>query len=636
MFRKNNAHLQTVMLSSVDALPEKQQRRLAESWAGTFYRELFSRIDESPFAVLYSDKASRPNIPVNVLVALEYLKAGRGWCDEEMQDAFQFDVQVRYALGYRNLGEGAFELRTVYNFRARLSKHMQRTGENLLDQAYAAVTDAQVAAFGLKTDKLRMDSSQIASNIRQMSRLQLLVEVVQRVYRLLNDEEQAGYAADFAPYVGCTAGQYTYRVKYGETAPHIERIGLLMQKLLTELAAAHGETSSYQLLRRVFHEHFALEEAAVRPKQGRELRADSLQAPDDSEATYREKAGRGYKGYVVNATETCEPSNPFQLIIDVQVESNTTDDSVLLTTALPELVERSQVSELYTDGGYNSPAVDAALAEHQVVHVQTAIRGGQADSKRLSLKDFAIETTQSGTPVKLTCPGEQTVAVSTGRTPVWFNVRFDAERCASCPFFGTPCPAKPGKRDPRPLLRFTKDEVALAQRRRRSATARRSGRNLRSAVEATIRSLKLPFNDDQLPVRGRFRVSCMMLGSAAWTNVRRINRYLNTRDRLKAKNGVQNPVVHITTAIQHVLNASFGLFTRLRPLSTSYFEQLPISHSDAPAASPGLPRPLLSHLCLLPSAQVPLDRVLSVESYLWYATKRTNFGIKGIGHRSAA
>lgn len=595
MFRKNNAHLQTVMLSSVDALPEKQQRRLAESWAGTFYRELFSRIDETLFAELYSGKDSRPNIPVNVLVALEYLKAGRGWCDEEMYDAFLFDVQVRYALGYRNLGEGAFDLRTVYNFRTRLSKHMQERGENLLDQAYAAITDAQVAAFGLKTDKLRMDSSQIGSNIRQMSRLQLLVEVVQRVHRLLNDEEQAHYAADFAPYLQGTAGQYTYRVKYGETAPHIERIGLLMQKLLAELAAAHGETSSYQTLRRVFHEHFALEEAAVRPKQGRELRADSLQAPDDWEATYREKAGCGYKGYVVNATETCDSSNPFQLIIDVQVESNTTDDSVLLTTALPELVERSQVSELYTDGGYNSPAVDAALAEHQVVHVQTAIRGGQADSKRLSLKDFAIETTQSGTPARLTCPGGQTVAVSTGQTAEWFNVRFGAEHCASCPFFGTLCPAKPGKRDPRPLLRFTKDEVAVAQRRRRSAVARRSGRNLRSAVEATIRSLKLPFNNDQLPVRGRFRVRCMMIGSAAWTNVRRINRYLNTRDRIKAENGVQNPVEQVTTDVQGVLSAFSSLSSRLRPPRTRFFHQLPTSQSQAPASSLGLPRPLLSH-----------------------------------------
>lgn len=61
------------------------------------------------------------------------------------------------------------------------------------------------------------------------------------------------------------------------------------------------------------------------------------------------------KGYVMNATETCNPSNPFQLVVDVQAESNITDDSVLLTTALPELVERTDVNELYTDGGASRP-----------------------------------------------------------------------------------------------------------------------------------------------------------------------------------------------------------------------------------------------------------------------------------------
>ena len=603
MFRKNDAHLQTVMLSSVDALPEKQQRRLAESWAGTFYRELFSRIDETLFAVLYSDKASRPNIPVNVLVALEYLKAGRGWSDEEMHDAFVFDVQVRYGLGYRNLGEGAFELRTVYNFRARLSEHMQQTGENLLDQAFAAVTDGQIAAFGLKTDKLRMDSSQIASNIRQMSRLQLLVEVVQRVQRLLNDEEQARYGADFAPYTQGKAGQYVYRVKYGETAAHLERIGALMHKLIGELAPSHAEAPIYQMLQRVFHEHFVIEAPGLRIKQGHELRADSLQAPDDPEATYRKKAGCGYKGYVLNATETCDPSNPFQLVVDVQADSNTTDDSVLLTTALPELVERTDVSEIYTDGGYNSPKVDAALAEHQITHVQSAIRGSKPRGKRLNLADFTIQLAQDDTPTTLTCPSGQTVTVEAGRKAGRFSVCFDAQKCAACPLFGGSCPAQPGKRDPRPVLRFTQGEAVVARRRQRTAQARASRRNLRSAVEATIRSIKLPFNDDQLPVRGRFRVTCMLIGSAALTNVRRINRYQNTRNHPKAENGGPNPIAQVTTDLQRSSMAFFDLFARLRRPWTRYFEPPSISQPSAQRSSSNLPRPLPGYSGLLSSAQ---------------------------------
>jgi len=37
-------------------------------------------------------------------------------------------MQVRYALGYQQLGAGDFELRSLYNFRQRLSRYMQAHG----------------------------------------------------------------------------------------------------------------------------------------------------------------------------------------------------------------------------------------------------------------------------------------------------------------------------------------------------------------------------------------------------------------------------------------------------------------------------------------------------------------------------
>ncbi|MCX6053702.1 MAG: hypothetical protein NTZ74_02075, partial [Chloroflexi bacterium] len=103
------------------------------------------------------------------------MKAGNGWTDEEMLDNFGYNSQVRYALGFRQLGDGDFEPRTLYYFRERLSRYMQETGINLLDHASLAlparasveqVTDQQLAAYHLKTGKQRMDSTQIASNIR--------------------------------------------------------------------------------------------------------------------------------------------------------------------------------------------------------------------------------------------------------------------------------------------------------------------------------------------------------------------------------------------------------------------------------------------------------------------------------------
>jgi hypothetical protein len=93
MFRKNQKHSQPALISAISDLPENQRERLEQSWAGTFYREFFCRIDEGSFAVLYSDQPSRPNIPVNVLVGLEAIKAGFGWSDEERYEAFLMHYQ---------------------------------------------------------------------------------------------------------------------------------------------------------------------------------------------------------------------------------------------------------------------------------------------------------------------------------------------------------------------------------------------------------------------------------------------------------------------------------------------------------------------------------------------------------------
>ena len=94
----NNTHLQPLLISNINDLAPKQRLGLEQSLAGTFYQELFCRINEEAFAGLYADVPSRPNIPVNVLVGLETLKSGIGWSDEELYDHFLYDLQVRYAV----------------------------------------------------------------------------------------------------------------------------------------------------------------------------------------------------------------------------------------------------------------------------------------------------------------------------------------------------------------------------------------------------------------------------------------------------------------------------------------------------------------------------------------------------------
>ena len=68
-----------------------------------------------------------------------------------------------------------------------------------------------------------------------MNRLQLLVEVLQRVHRMLKEEDQKGNAEAFTPFILGHSGQYVYHLKGQDTSEHLQKIGELMQRLLAEL-----------------------------------------------------------------------------------------------------------------------------------------------------------------------------------------------------------------------------------------------------------------------------------------------------------------------------------------------------------------------------------------------------------------
>lgn len=557
MFRENNQHGQSHLFSTLSDLPAGMREMLEQSWAGVFRREVFERLNEKPFAALYRENDSRPNVAVNVLVCLDVLKSGFGWTDEQMYQAFVFDLQVRYALGYENLGDGHFHMRTVYNFRQRLSQHMQRTGENLLEQAFEAITDKQIGALALQTDKLRVDSTQIASDMRTGSRLQLLVEVLGRVYMMLTPQDQERYAELLAPYSKGKASHFVYRLQRGQYAEKLAGIGPVMHQLLAELASDYGDEEAYGLLQRAFGDHFIWTEAEQRLKEPGELSGESLQAVSDPEATYRTKQGKSYQGYVSNITETCNPENPVQLIVKVQTEANVSDDQQMLVEALPNLQERTEVKELYTDGGYNGPDLDEALDDTAIVHKASAIRGGRPAEGQLGLADFGWESNDDGRPVQLTCPQGQVIPVEPGRGRNRFIARPDGAACEACPLLAL-CPMRPQGNERTSILYFNQRSFRVALKRQQVAAGQGAG-NLRAAVEATVRSVKQPFRHGRVLLRGRFRVACAVLGSALMVNVRRLH-------RAHAQKPTQSPANQSDLAILAPFARIFGLITALTGL----------------------------------------------------------------------
>ena len=227
---------------------------------------------------------------MSVLVALEALKAGLGWSNEELYENYCFDLQVRHALGYDRLGDGDFEIRTRYYLRERLSQYNAEQGINLLEKAFEQITDAQIVDLKVPTGMQRMDSTQIANNIVSASRLQLLVEGRSAgpthpaclAARPGSEADRARLSETLTPYTRDSARHYTYRVKGQEAVQeHLQRIGQTIHALLQDLKSRYAAETAYQVMERIFTENFHLVESGPRPKENAEITSACVQSVDD-------------------------------------------------------------------------------------------------------------------------------------------------------------------------------------------------------------------------------------------------------------------------------------------------------------------------------------------------------------------
>jgi len=531
MFRRNEQHRQKSFFDGEHLLPQRLRQRLRGSWAGTFYRQVFCRIDEESFAVLYSEKASRPNVPVNVLVGAEILKTGFGWSDEQLYEQVCFNLQVRHALGLDDLRAELFDLRTVYNFRRRVREYAEGRGVNLFGAVFEQVTDEQLEAITIETGWQRMDSTQVLSNLAQMTRLELIVSVVQVACRQLDDGAQAPWREGLAPYLKGRPQQVCYRIKGDEVDTHLERLGQILVELAAGLRLQTPASDAAALVERILKEQYDLQDDGTLALRSVEaVSAGSLQSPHDPHATYRVKGGTAYRGgYVINVSETCDPDNPLQLVTDVEVAPNQTDDSHLLERSLDRQGERGICVEKVTvDGGYTGPTAERAAERHRVDLRATRVRGRGSAPHRLGWETYSWMIGRDRQPLRVGCPKGQIATLEPGGTKGRFIARFDHAACAACPLFKHGCRVHPRRAGPTLYVRRRTIEVAW---RRQQLCPQDTP--IRAVIEATIRSLKRPFRAGKLPVRGLTRAKMVVYGSALMVNLRRLHRHVAAQRQQK-------------------------------------------------------------------------------------------------------
>ncbi len=440
MFRKNEEYKQERLDSTVKRLPESMKKELENDWSSTFYEYGFCNIDEEKFAILYDQEGySCPNKPVNELVSLEIMKSTFDWSDDQLRKEYFFNLRVNYALGREEVGEKTLAEKTLNNFRRRLLEYEKETGRNLMKEVFKDIRDELMDEFDIDGDLQRMDSTMIEANIKNLTRLDLFVRVLHNFLNDLHDDELEKIPDEISKFKDEENLNLAYRLKKKEAEEKLEKIAEYTAQIKDRFEddEKYNELKSFEHVRRVLDEQCyripeleddetSLEDDEnseenewkpvkkwgrsdeekddenndedetqkenVRLKDPENISSGSLQNPYDDEATYREKNSEKYQGYKANWSETCSPENDFQIVTEVDLDTNNTEDPKMLEDSVGELSDQTGLEDMINDAGYSGDDVEDECDSNEVTQHFSGIKGRSVDEdERIPLGEVEFD-----------------------------------------------------------------------------------------------------------------------------------------------------------------------------------------------------------------------------------------------------
>lgn len=549
MFKKNEGYRQYDLFGLTSSLSSKQNNILSKSIEHRFLTNIFSKINESDFRVLYSDKKSRPNTPVNQLVGALILKHLFNWTYDDLFRNLNFNILTRYAIGINSLDEDVFSEATIFNFQNKVIEHFVSTGNDLLTVVFDGLTLDQLNEFGIQSDIQRGDSFLMGSNIFDYTRLQLLIEVLLRLYRILNKEDKERFFNILKDYTKQTSGQYIYKVEKEKLPKEIDKLAKIYHNLFMEAKPKYSETSMFKIFERVYFEHFVIIKDKVEVIPSNNLNSSILMSPDDDTATYRDKRSKNSKGYSGHISETANPENELNLITDIAVVPNNVDDAKILEDRLPIMVKKTpNLNEYHSDGNYGSPKVDEEMESNTIMQIQNAIRGRKAYAK------FIIRQTDSK-EYWVTCENGQKVKAeksNKGKKAKSFKAVFNYNTCLKCPL-SDKCKANiSGVKINRPKRTwyFTEEKIRLHKRQENIHKIPGNRRKLRANVEASVKEVKRGMKNGKVRIRGIVKAGFYLSLTSIAVNLTRIHKHLSERDldkinKCNVKNKLQKTILNL-------------------------------------------------------------------------------------------
>ena len=519
---------QLFLFDPLNTLTEREKKFLDRSWAKYFAEFIFPKIDEIPYAVLYSDKDSRPNTPVNVQIGALLIKELTNLSDDELLESLMFDIRFQYALHTTSFAEQPLSDRTLSRFRARCAAYETEQGVDLLHETITSLSSEMAELMRIDSSMKRMDSLMVASNIKRMGRLELLYTCVANLAKeMAKTREIPEHLRHYTE--ADDRNRVIYHNHSEETSAKIEAV-LKDAATLKELCGAdYDDSSSYQLLLRVLKEQAVQREDGtyrLRTKEDGGMDAAILQNPADPDATYREKAGRQHRGYVANVIEASGKNG--SIIEDYQYEQNIHSDSQFLKETLGDMEKQAETATIVTDGAYSGMQNEELAAEKNVRLVTTNLTGREAED---IMADF--EFSEDGRKV-IKCPGgHEPKSCSYNQGTGQCTISFQKSQCQDCPH-KEKCHPKMFKRVSRKTVSSKSNQRAKQQRERSTEDFKKQSR-FRNGVETIPSILRRKYGIDKIPVRGLIRSRFFFGCKIGALNIKKFCRYMQDQDKCALK-----------------------------------------------------------------------------------------------------
>jgi len=518
-FSKNNSQ-QISLSDAISNLTARELKMLDRSWAKYFSENIFPAINEDIFKVLYSERPSRFNTPVNVIIGALIIKEIFGLTDEEIVETLPFDIRYQYALHTTSFEEQPLNDRSLGRFRARCNAYEESTGIDLIHNCVSELSTTMASLMHLNSGLRRMDSLMIASNIKKMSRLELLYTCVANMCRFMNKREEKDLPESLKHYLNDADHN---ELLYHNRSEHTDtKISMVLQDAILIKKVCDGnydDSSEYQLLIRVLSEQTTVTEDGnlILKDKTSDMNSKILQNPADPDATYRKKSGDENRGYIANVVE--QGGTQGSIVVDYQMEQNIYSDSQFLKDYIEKQSENNPNSILVTDGGYCGNE-NAKLAREKNIRLVTT------DLKGMPVNDFwaEFEFNEAGTELVKCAGGYKPKTNVYDKNTQKCKASFPIEICQGCQHYAQCAPT----------LHKRVATIKLAQRTTYHAQQQRFLKTdefttlakYRNGVETIPAALRSRYNIDKMPVRGLIKCRFSFGIKIAALNVRKLVKYM--------------------------------------------------------------------------------------------------------------